>query len=161
MVPKAGLYRRGLLKSLMNEQKVRVTHALMTRFWIKIQDAVHFMLENYAAAPKDKALVPPIKAAFLMELIDVMAEKLNIDKFDVEFVGLRPGEKIDEVLHSVHSGEHLSSAFEVLHMSRDELSQMLTPSLKQIFPFLNAKALAGKKTSTAPKQTTVNQMRAN
>jgi UDP-N-acetylglucosamine 4,6-dehydratase/5-epimerase len=87
-------------KSLEERGEVSLTHPDMTRFWIKIDDAVKFMLSTYPEirfSPK----VPQMKSAPVIDLARVIAgEKAH----SVNLIGLRPGEKIHEDIECFANG---------------------------------------------------------
>lgn len=91
-----------LFAKSLEEKRICLTHPEMTRFWIHIQDAVKFMLENYKTAPIDRALIPKMKAASVVRLADAIARFKGITDYDMEVIGIRPGEKIHEQLESNH-----------------------------------------------------------
>jgi UDP-N-acetylglucosamine 4,6-dehydratase len=74
----------------------------MTRFWIHIEDAVSFMLDNYEKAAPDKVMIPPMKASRVVDLAECLAEIMGVKKFSMSFIGIRDGEKIHECLESNH-----------------------------------------------------------
>lgn len=89
-------------KSIQDDGEVRVTDPRMTRFWIHINDAVDFMLENFQSAPNGEVMIPRMKAAGVLDLAEATAKSVGVKKFSIKLVGMRPGEKIHEVLFSSH-----------------------------------------------------------
>jgi FlaA1/EpsC-like NDP-sugar epimerase len=97
-------------KSLKEENKVYLTHHLMSRFWIPIEKAVAFMIErtrnvyNGQLEPTDinRPLIPEIKALPVIEIARLVGECLDIKDWTIQEVGIRPGEKIHECLYSSH-----------------------------------------------------------
>lgn len=90
----------GFIKSLKNERRVYVTSTEMTRFWIKIEDAVQFVLFNYKNAPKDEVLVPSMKACPVILFVRAIATVLGISTYEIVETGVRRGEKIHEDISS-------------------------------------------------------------
>ena len=88
--------------TLQLKGEVNITDERMTRFMIHIDEAVEFMLSNYRSAGRTEVMIPPMKAAKVVDLARATASVLNIDKFDVKIVGIRPGEKIHECIESNH-----------------------------------------------------------
>lgn len=84
------------LEALKKGQPVNITDPEMTRFLIRISDAVKFMLSTYSRAHTDQAMIPPMKAARVMDLLDAAADSMGIDEFETQVTGIRPGEKIHE-----------------------------------------------------------------
>lgn len=117
----------GFMDSLVREKKVYLTDPEMTRFWIPIEWAVRFMMGTITNASTDKAMIPStMKAASVLEIVDVLAELLGITAYDRIVTGLRPGEKIHEAIYGQWSGEFLASNTQERY-SRDELIELLSP----------------------------------
>ena len=114
-------------KTLKEEGRAYITSAEMTRFWIRIEDAVRFMLTNYRNAPKNAPLIPAIRAASVLELIAAIAQVVGVDNYSLKEVGLRKGEKLHEVLMSQHFGE--ISSKDHARLARYELVEMVKPAL--------------------------------
>lgn len=72
---------------------LRVTHPDMTRFWISLDAAVEFVLRCLEEMAGGEIFVPKIPS---MRVVD-MARAIGPD-CAVEYVGIRPGEKIHEVM---------------------------------------------------------------
>lgn len=113
------------VNSLKNHGKVRVTDARMTRFWLTIDQAAAFMLQNYKIASRDRAMVPPLKAATVVRVAETVAYLLGVTNYDIEMVGLRGTEKIHEVLDSSHGGCLRSDTCE--QYTDEELRDLLRP----------------------------------
>lgn len=83
------------VSSLSEKNNVSVTHPKMTRFWIHIDDAARFMLNNYKEAGVH---IPPIKAATVLDVAEACALYLGVKDYKVNYIGVRPGEKLHECL---------------------------------------------------------------
>ncbi len=90
------------VRSLKENRGVTITDARMSRFWIHLDDAVDFMLTTYAVAARDRVMIPPMKAAKVIDLASSLADILRIKDYAIAFSGLRAGEKIHETLESNH-----------------------------------------------------------
>lgn len=77
-----------------------VTHPDMTRFWISIESAVHAVFRALETMEGGEIYVPKAPS---MKLVD-LAHALGAE---VEIVGLRPGEKLHEVLISAEESAAL------------------------------------------------------
>ena len=78
------------------EQGVRslpITDTEMTRFWISLQDGVDFVLKNFARMHGGEIFVPKIPSVRIVDLARAMAPDL-----DQHIVGIRPGEKLHEIM---------------------------------------------------------------
>lgn len=70
-----------------------ITDERMTRFWITLQQGVDFVLKNLERMQGGEIFVPKIPSVRITDLATAMAPELP-----QEFVGIRPGEKIHEVM---------------------------------------------------------------
>lgn len=81
-------------KTLKERKRVYVTDTRMTRFWITIDEAAEFMLENLFKS--SGVMIPPIKAAPVLAVADAVAKVMGVGEYDVVPIGIRPGEKLHE-----------------------------------------------------------------
>lgn len=90
---------RGSVIPLFIKQKkngmVTVTDSIMTRFWITLDEGVNFVIKCIGQMCGGEVFIPKIPSAKIMDLVKVIAPKSK-----VVFVGVRPGEKLHEVLIS-------------------------------------------------------------
>ena len=70
-----------------------ITDERMTRFWITLQQGVDFVLKNFERMRGGEIFVPKIPSVRIVDLASAMAPKL-----EKRIVGIRPGEKIHEVM---------------------------------------------------------------
>ena len=117
-------------RTLLEHQKVYLTHTQMTRFWIRIEDAIGFMTSRAESQSPMRCLQIPdgsgMKAARVIDIVRVIAERLGVTAYQTEVVGIRPGEKIHEDLVALHdnAGAPLNSATAPRY-SDEELYQLL------------------------------------
>ena len=97
------LFRR-LLKEGATE--LPLTDARMTRFWITLQQGVDFVLENFPRMQGGEIFVPKIPSIRIVDLAKAMAPEAG-----VRVVGIRPGEKLHEVMCPADDS-HLTLDFE-------------------------------------------------
>jgi len=74
---------------------VTVTDERMTRFWISLEEGVRFVIRCLADMQGGEVFVPKIPSMKVSDLAQVMAPQAKI-----EYIGIRPGEKLHEVLIS-------------------------------------------------------------
>lgn len=74
---------------------VTVTNKSMTRFWITLGQGVRFVLDCIENMQGGEVFVPKIPSMRIMDLVNVVAPEC-----EVETIGIRPGEKMHEVLIS-------------------------------------------------------------
>lgn len=72
-----------------------ITDARMTRFWITLDQAVHFVIKTLELSKGGDIFVPRIPSMKIIDLAKAIAPECKL-----EMVGIRPGEKLHEVLIS-------------------------------------------------------------
>lgn len=75
--------------------KLTVTDERMTRFWLTLEQGVRFVIRCIEEMKGGEVFVPKIPSTSIMDLVQAIAPDCSI-----EFVGIRPGEKLHEVLIS-------------------------------------------------------------
>lgn len=97
------LFRR----QLAGDGRLTVTDARMTRFWITLPQAVGLVLYALEQMEGGEVFIPKIPSMRVIDLAEAMAPGAPID-----IIGIRPGEKLHEVLltddearHSIDAGE--------------------------------------------------------
>jgi UDP-N-acetylglucosamine 4,6-dehydratase len=78
-----------------------ITDERMTRFWITIDQAVQFVCDSFQRMVGGEIYVPKIPSVNIMDLADAMAPQLQ-----KEFCGIRPGEKLNELMISADDSRH-------------------------------------------------------
>ena len=81
--------------------KVTVTDERMTRFWLTLEQGVEFVIRCVGEMHGGEVFVPRIPSMKIMDLAKAIAPQCK-----VEFNGIRPGEKLDEVLVSRDEARH-------------------------------------------------------
>lgn len=76
-----------------NEESLPITDSRMTRFWITLQQGVDFVFKNFKRMKGGEIFIPKIPSINIVDLATAMAPSLR-----QEIVGIRPGEKIHEVM---------------------------------------------------------------
>lgn len=72
-----------------------ITDERMTRFWITLGQAAHFVLESLSKAKGGEIFVPRIPSMRIIDLAKAIGPECQI-----KTIGIRPGEKIHEILIS-------------------------------------------------------------
>ena len=80
---------------LINEgcERLPITDIEMTRFWLTLQQGVDFVLKNFQRMQGGEIFVPKIPSIRVVDIAEAMAPKKPY-----KVVGLRPGEKLHEVM---------------------------------------------------------------
>lgn len=75
--------------------KITITDERMTRFWITLEQGVRFVMHCLGLMQGGEVFVPKIPSMHILDLAEVIAPEC-----EREVVGIRPGEKLHEVLVS-------------------------------------------------------------
>ncbi|MFC1544741.1 polysaccharide biosynthesis protein [Gemmatimonadota bacterium] len=86
-----------IFRKMSREGKVTITDPGMTRFWLSLDDAVQFVLDRLCDMRGGEIFVPRTGTMKLTDLVEAVAPGAEI-----EVIGIRPGEKLDEELISSH-----------------------------------------------------------
>ncbi|QSX31896.1 UDP-N-acetylglucosamine 4,6-dehydratase (inverting) [Shewanella cyperi] len=78
-----------------------ITHPDMTRFWITLQDGVNFVLKNFARMQGGEIFIPKIPSIRVVDLATAYGPDLK-----QEIVGIRPGEKMHEIMCPSDDSHH-------------------------------------------------------
>ncbi len=70
-----------------------ITDERMTRFWIKLEDGIEFVLNSFARMHGGEIFVPKIPSVRMVDIARAMAPELPI-----KLIGIRPGEKLHEMM---------------------------------------------------------------
>jgi UDP-N-acetylglucosamine 4,6-dehydratase len=84
-----------LFMKMRDTGKLTVTHRKMTRFWITLQRAVDFVMDSLERMYGGELFVPKIPSMKIIDLASAIGPKC-----DIEDIGIRPGEKLHEVMIS-------------------------------------------------------------
>lgn len=82
-------------------QALPITDKLMTRFWITLDQAVAFVCSCLKRIEGGEIFVPKIPSVRILDLADALAPHLP-----KEFCGIRPGEKLNELMISADDSRH-------------------------------------------------------
>ena len=95
-------------KQLVEEKKkkIPITHKDMTRFWITLDMGVDFVWKSFQRMLGGEIFVPKLPSVRIMDVAKAYAPNL-----EVEEVGIRPGEKLHEVM-CPSDDSHLTLEFE-------------------------------------------------
>ena len=78
-----------------------VTNPEMTRFWITLPQAVSFVLSCFGMMSGGEIFVPKLPSANILDLTKALAPDIR-----TEIIGVRPGEKLHEVLLTKDDSRH-------------------------------------------------------
>jgi len=87
-----------LIEQIKRKQKITITDPQMTRFSITMKGALDFILNATNSGKGSEIFVPKMLAYNIMDLKDAIIDLLG--DYGEEIIGIRPGEKLHEVLIS-------------------------------------------------------------
>lgn len=95
----------GSVVPLFKEQKEKgeltITDERMTRFWITLDQGVHFVIKCIDVMKGGEIFVPKIPSMKITDLADAIAPQAK-----KKIIGIRPGEKLHEVLFTTEESRH-------------------------------------------------------
>lgn len=99
---------RGSVIPLFAKQKktgrITITDKRMTRFWISLDQAIELVLKGLSHMQGGEIFVPKIPSMRITDLAKVIAPECAIN-----YIGIRPGEKLHETLITEEDGRHTVS----------------------------------------------------
>tara|TARA_B100000963_G_C22630959_1_gene674895 strand:+ start:1251 stop:2258 length:1008 start_codon:yes stop_codon:yes gene_type:complete len=87
---------------LKNKKPFPITDKDMTRFWITLDEALKFVIFCMKDMQGGELYVPKLKSSFIKDV----AKAIN-EKHKILYTGIRPGEKIDEILISLDESQNV------------------------------------------------------
>ena len=81
--------------------KFTITDKRMTRFTITLEDAINFVLNSAFKMIGREIFIPKLPSYNIVQLANVINPEAEI-----EYIGIRPGEKIHECMISIHESEN-------------------------------------------------------
>jgi UDP-N-acetylglucosamine 4,6-dehydratase/5-epimerase len=97
-----------LFRKQVAEGRLTITDERMTRFWITLEQAVDLVLYALDHMVGGEVFIPKIPSMRVVDLADAMAPDLPR-----EVIGIRPGEKLHELLLTTDESRHAIDAGEV------------------------------------------------
>lgn len=106
-----------LFKKMIKEgaEFLPITNFDMTRFFLSLEDSVKFVLKCLSTMYKGEVFVPKMSSLKICDLAKVLNPKAKLKQ-----IGIRPGEKIDEVLCSKEENHYLLEFKDFYAIFRDK-----------------------------------------
>lgn len=92
-----------LFLSQMTNSTINITSEEMTRFWITLEQGVRFVIACIERMRGMEVFVPKIPSMKITDLADAIAPEAKR-----EIIGIRPGEKVNEILLTEEEARHAS-----------------------------------------------------
>ncbi len=88
-------------KQMSEKQKVTLTHEEMTRFFLTLEEAISLLFKAAKESEGGEIFVMKMPSCRIKDLAIVLGQAYGI-KVEFEELGIRPGEKLHEILFSEH-----------------------------------------------------------
>jgi len=96
---------RGSVVPIFLEQKkqgvITITDKEMTRFWITLEEGVNFVIDCLKRMKGGEIFIPKVPSMKIVDLAEVIAPQAK-----KKIIGIRPGEKINEILLTDEEAPH-------------------------------------------------------
>jgi UDP-N-acetylglucosamine 4,6-dehydratase (inverting) len=90
-----------LFKKQRDSGELTITDESMTRFWITLEEGVKFVIKCIETMKGGEVFVPKISSMKIMDLAKIIAPEAK-----TKIIGVRPGEKMHEVLITQEEARH-------------------------------------------------------
>ena len=119
------------IAQIKNKEKLTITDSSMTRFSISMNEALDFILKATETGKGSEIFVPKLKAYSILDVKDALFELLG--ETEEQIVGIRPGEKLDEILINKDEMKY-TWEYQNMYMVINPSVQQYMPSLLDEFP---------------------------
>lgn len=89
-------------RQIQERQKVGITDLNMTRFFLTVEDAIKLLFKATFESVGGEIFVMKMPTCKIIDLAQVLIEASKIENVEIETLGIRPGEKIHELLLSAY-----------------------------------------------------------
>lgn len=93
------------MNQIKQRREIGITDAKMTRFFLTLEDAIKLLFRASREAIGGEIFVMVMPSCRIIDLADVLAEDLGVDDYKIRELGVRPGEKIHEILYSDYESQ--------------------------------------------------------
>ena len=128
-----GSFLENLVCKLKSGSVIPVTNLNMTRFWLTLDDVVGFVFECWESSNKRNVIIPDcITASSIKDFIRIVNKIVNDSKeFEYKEIGIRPGEKIHELLKFEESENYCGGIIESSNIEYHDLG-LLEKKLRSV-----------------------------
>ncbi len=88
------------IEQIKRSNRITLTDPNMTRFFLRVEDAIHLVLKAEKEAVGGEITVVKMPACKIIDMAHVIIEQMGNADTQIKTIGIRPGEKIHEVLVS-------------------------------------------------------------
>jgi len=90
------------IDQIKKENKVKITDKKMTRYFMTLPEAIQLLFKVAEHSIGGETFVMNMPSFKILDAAKVLIDIYGNDKTEIEEIGIRPGEKLDEVLVSKH-----------------------------------------------------------
>lgn len=94
------------IDQIKTQKKVTLTAFDMTRYFMTLPEAIHLLFKAAERSVGGETFVMRMPSYWIKDVAEVLIEKSGMQGVDVIEIGMRPGEKLDEVLVSEYEAAH-------------------------------------------------------
>jgi FlaA1/EpsC-like NDP-sugar epimerase len=88
------------IRQIRENNEVTLTDDRMTRYFITLEEAIGFVLDAGERCPGGMMFVMKMPTYYIRHIAEALIRHYGDDRTGIRIIGLRPGEKLDEVLVS-------------------------------------------------------------
>jgi FlaA1/EpsC-like NDP-sugar epimerase len=88
------------IEQMKKGEPISITDNRMTRFFLTLREAIELVIKAAEASHGGETFVMNMPSCYILDVAEVLMETYG--KVDVDIMGVRPGEKMDEMLISEH-----------------------------------------------------------
>ena len=120
------------IDKIVNNEAVPITDLRMTRFFLKIEEAIRFVNFSYQYKSIYPKIIPNLRAAKITDMAIAIGDILN-KEVEFKVIGLRCNEKLHETLVTQHENsgfDHVDSN-SAPRLSREEIVSLIKDEVVQ------------------------------
>lgn len=107
-------------RQIQEQKKIGITDPNMTRFFLTVQEAIQLVFKAVSESVGGEIFVMKMPACRILDLAEILIDESG-EHVDIEITGIRPGEKIHELL--------LSSYESTMTVSYDQEYYVILPAI--------------------------------
>lgn len=93
-------------KQIKEKSKIGITDKNMTRFFLTIEDAVQLLFKAAVESIGGEIFVMKMPTCKILDLAEVLIDFSKKKSVEIEVIGIRPGEKLHEILFSKYESKY-------------------------------------------------------
>jgi len=94
------------MDQIRQKKEIGITDAQMTRFFLTLEDAIKLLFKASKEAIGGEIFVMIMPSCRIVDLAAVLAEDLGVEDYEIRELGVRPGERIHEILYSDYESQN-------------------------------------------------------